>query len=93
MLEAQVTYLDGPFDPSEVHYIGWGGMPRTVKADMNMGVGVFRTPPYGIRRAIWDAAFGYVSGFRKRDILYYVLTRSLSKRIETIALDKESKRV
>lgn len=90
MLEAKIEYLDGAFDPTEVHHIGWGGKTRVVKADMNMGVGVFRTPPYGIRRAIWDAAFGYVSGFRKRDILYYVLTRSLSKRIEAAVIQRET---
>ena len=30
------------------------------------------------RRLLWDIAFGYVNGFRKRDILWYVLTRTLS---------------
>lgn len=92
MLEAEITYLDGPFDPTEVQHIGWGGKLRTVTANMDMGVGVFRTPPYGLRRAIWDAAFGYVSGFRKRDILYYILTRSLSERVETIIMQREAGR-
>lgn len=93
MLESQIVYLDGPFDPTEIQHIGWGGKTRTVTADMDMGVGVFRTPPYGLRRAIWDASFGYVSGFRKRDIIYYVLTRSLSKRVEKIAMQREADRV
>jgi hypothetical protein len=90
--EAQVTYLDGPFDPMEVNYLGWGGTHRTVTADMDLGVGVFRTAQYGLRRAIWDAAFGYVSGFRKRDIAYYIVTRSLSERIANRVMARESNR-
>lgn len=59
---------------------------------MELGRGCFRTPDYGIRRALWDAAFGYVSGFRKRDIIYYLLTRSLSPRIAARTIAAEQKR-
>lgn len=61
-----------------VDYVGFGGGTRTVETEMSLGRGVWRTPEYGLRRAVWDAAFGYVSGFRKRDIVYYVVTRSFS---------------
>lgn len=65
-----------------ITYIGLGGRTESVIADFDLGIGRFRpTHEYGIRRAIWDAAHGYVSGFRKRDIAYYLLTRSLSAHI------------
>lgn len=79
MLEAKPTPLDGEFDAHNVDHIGIFGKTRTIRADVELGYGTWRTPDYGIRRAIWDAAFGYVSGFRKRDIAYYVITRSLSR--------------
>ncbi len=69
-------------EPRESGYVGWGGTHRWVTVDLNLGLGTHRgLPKNGLRRAVWDAAMGYVSGFRKRDILYYVLTRSLSHRV------------
>lgn len=64
-----------------VAYLGFGGVDREVETDMDLGRGRWRTPDYGLRRAVWDAAHGYVSGFRKRDIAYFILTRSLSPRV------------
>lgn len=62
-----------------IHYVGWGGVTRAVEADFRLGTGASRNmKQYGIRRAIWDAAYGYVSGFRVRDIVYFIITRSLS---------------
>ncbi len=81
-----------PTDDDLVQHVGWGGTTRTVHTEMDLGRGVWRTPDYGIRRALWDAAFGYVSGFRKRDILYYVLTRSLSSRVEARVIAAEQAR-
>lgn len=64
-----------------IQYVGFGGTIRSVTTDMKLGRGVWRTPEYGLRRAVWDAAHGYVSGFRIRDIAYYLVTRSFSERI------------
>lgn len=64
--------------------VGIWGRHRETTADSDLGrggrVGV-GPDAKGLRRAAWDAAFGYVSGFRKRDIAYWVLTRSLSQRV------------
>lgn len=80
-------------DPEQVEYIGIGGTIRSVKTDMDLGVGTRRGEnQFDIRRAIWDAAFGYVSGFRKRDIIYYIVTRSLSRRLCNAVLDWEKTR-
>lgn len=74
----------------ESQYVGWGGKTATVTTNLNLGRGSFRDlPQYGIRRALWDIAFGYVSGFPKRAILYYVLTRSLNRRISRWAMRRE----
>lgn len=64
-----------------IRHVGWGGRVAKVQTDMQLGRGRRRAPDYGLRRAVWDAAFGYVSGFRVRDIAYFVLTRSLSERV------------
>ena len=67
--------------PEIVTYVGWNDKTRSVLTNTDLGRGVRCKHNYGFRRAVWDAAFGYVNGFQKRDILYYVLTRSLSKRV------------
>jgi len=73
-----------------VTYLSWRGKTKTVLTDLEMGRGSFRNlPPFGLRRAVWDAAFGYISGFPKRDILYYILTRSLNKRISHRIMARE----
>lgn len=75
---------------TESQYVGWGGTTESVTPDIMLGVGSTRgLPQYGIRRAIWDAAFGYVSGFRKRAIVYYLLTRSLNRRLSQWAMERE----
>lgn len=75
---------------SEMQYIGWGGKTRYGVADIELGQGISRgLPDYGPRRMLWDAAFGYVNGFGKRDILYYILTRSMNPRIERWAMKRE----
>lgn len=63
----------------QVTYLGFGGKTRIAETNMDLGLGRFRTPQYGFRRAFWDICHGYVSGFRKRDIAYYVMTRSFVK--------------
>lgn len=80
--------------PAAITYVGWGGVTRTVAANFQLGVGVYRPEldSSGIRRAVWDAAFGYLSGFRKRDIAYFILTRSLSRRVCRWALAREARK-
>lgn len=71
-------------------YVGWGGKTKHVQADVDLGHGTHRgIPPYGIRRMVWAAAMGYVSGFDKRDILYFLLTRCVSQRINYWTLRRE----
>lgn len=53
-------------NPVGVHYLGFGVNP------------IRYTLKHGIRRAIYDFAFGYVSGFPVRDILPWVWRFSLS---------------
>lgn len=68
-------------DGAELQGIGWGGSTRVVMGPyMHLGIGRYRggVKPTGLRMMIWDICLGYVSGFRKRDILWYVLTRSLN---------------
>ena len=73
-----------------VTFVRWGGVTGYLKTDFNMGRGRRRNGKrYGFRRAVWDAAFGYVSGFPKRDILYFVLTRSLSCKVCEFTLRRE----
>lgn len=73
-----------------ISYLGWGGKSAEVSDDFDMGRGHYRDiPAYGVRRAIWDAAYGYVNGFPKRAIAYYVLTRSLSRVVCELAMRRE----
>ena len=70
-------------------YLGWGGKTLTVETNVNLGLGRTRTPQYGLRRAWWDVCFGYVSGFKWSAILYFVVTRSLSRRVSHWAMKRE----
>lgn len=71
-------------------YVGAGGTIREIATPFDLGYGVMRASKrYGIRRAVWDIAYGYVSGFRKRDIAYFVLTRSLSGRVSRRVMQRE----
>ena len=65
--------------PSDMQWVGFGGKTKEYRGLLyELGQGVPRkVPGWGIRRAIFDLAFGYVSGFPVRDILYFVFTRSL----------------
>ncbi len=75
---------------SPITFVGWGGKIESVTDDFDMGRGHYRNiPAYGIRRAFWDAACGYVNGFPKRAILYYVLTRSLNPVVCRAVLRRE----
>lgn len=81
-----VTYMFDrirDIDNAEVHCVGWGNKTVAIPGPyLHLGFGKRRAPSFGLRRAFWDMCYGYVSGFRKRDILYYILTRSLSRRIQ-----------
>lgn len=92
MREAKMMPLTGDFDVHDVDHIGIFGKTRTIRAEVELGYGTWRTPMFGLRRAVWDAAFGYVSGFRKRDILYYVITRSLSPKVSEVVEEWEMSR-
>ncbi|MCU1418689.1 MAG: hypothetical protein JWP32_2863 [Schumannella sp.] len=77
-------------DGEKVSYIDWGGKVVTRPATVDFGYGIHRrVPAYGIRRAIFDAAFGYVNGFPARAILYYVITRDFSERFMRRTLRRE----
>lgn len=87
-----VTFTIAPIDDGPIDYVGFAGKDRSVTPSMDLGRGGRPTPDWGLRRAVFDAAFGYVSGFRKRDILYYLATRSLSPRICEAVIAWENKR-
>lgn len=72
-----------------IQYVRFGGGTGEVPTDFDMGRGRHRTPAFGLRRAVWDAAFGYISGFPLSAIVYYVATRSLHPAIERRALRRE----
>lgn len=59
--------------------IGFFGEPTEIVTDHELGRGRWYrgNPDSLITRLIYDAAWGYVSGFNKRDIAYYIVTRSL----------------
>lgn len=74
----------------DMQYLGWGGTTKHVTVDLDLGMGTHRgIPTYGLRRVVWAAAMGYVSGFDKRDILYFILTRCLSRRLSIWAMKRE----
>jgi hypothetical protein len=74
----------------EITYVGWGGRLASVQADQPLGHGSRRGYPlYGFRKALWDACFGFINGFTLRAIAYYVLTRSLNKRLHLWAMRRE----
>lgn len=91
-LRAEPTILGAVPVEGDITYVGLGGKLRSVAPSMELGQGGREAPEVGIRRAIWDMAYGYVSGFRLRDIAYYVLTRSLSLRIADRVIAWEQKR-
>lgn len=71
-------------------HIGIWGNHAVVEVNHCLGLGVKPPRGYGMRKALYEAAAGYVGGFRIRDIAYYVLTRSLSRRVCDFALRLES---
>jgi hypothetical protein len=74
----------------EITYVGWGGHLAHVTADQPLGHGSRRGyPNYGIRRAAWDACFGFVNGFGIRAIAYYTITRSLNERFHLWVMRRE----
>lgn len=77
--ECQVHFSNTSGVSMIMNHVGFGNKDRQIVADFNLGYGIFRAPDRGFRRAFWDMCFGYVSGFRKRDIFYFILTRSFRK--------------
>jgi len=73
-----------------VSYVRWGGKSASGEAQFALGYGLRPIPTkHGPRRALFDIAFGYASGFPTSAIAYYVLTRSLNSRIERWAMKRE----
>lgn len=82
-------------DRSQVPYIEPGGQVGRLRSTGDLGITAspriaMRT--YGPRQAVWDIAFGYVSGFPAGAIAYFVLTRSLSERLSRWAIRREGAR-
>jgi hypothetical protein len=67
-----------PRTDETISYVGWGSRTRTVRCDTELGLGVRRRGGW-LSNLAWVAAMGFVSGFRKRDIAYFLLTRELSE--------------
>lgn len=73
-----------------IHYVGWGGRDESRPVTMHLGYGTrTKLPSYGVRRAAFDAAFGYVNGFPFSAIAYFILTRSLNRRLSKWAMQRE----
>lgn len=76
--------------PRDQQYLGWGGKEKHVTVDLALGMGNHRRAgKYGPRRILWAAAMGYVSGFDKRDILYFLITRCISARTSRWFMERE----
>lgn len=73
-----------------VPWIKWGGGRDSAPAVVDLGYGIRPFPEgYGLRKALWDAAYGYINGFPITAIAYYTLTRSLHWRIHRWAMKRE----
>ncbi len=73
-----------------VPWIKWGGGTDSAPAVVDLGYGIKPFPEgYGLRKALWDAAYGYINGFPITAIAYYTLTRSLHWRIHRWAMKRE----
>lgn len=77
---------------TDLGYIGWNGKHQKAPITFKLGVGIgdrHKAPPYGFRRFIWSAAFGYVNGFPIPAILYFCVTRTVHWRIFRWAMHRE----
>ena len=67
-------------------YVAWGERTAEVTGKMKcLGFDygrAARLPRRGLRRAVYDFCFGYVSGFPVKDIIWYIFTRPLNPRKE-----------
>lgn len=72
------VYSDHDFHKT-LHFVGWGGKSMAVPAVWDLGITAFPLDGArrGIRRAVFDIAYGYVNGFPPSAVAWYVLTRSL----------------
>lgn len=74
-----------PLEDGEVSWRSAAGRTRTYRGPViDLGVGIPRRAhhrSWGIRRAVFDAAFGYVSGFPVRDIIPYAIRALFPTRI------------
>jgi hypothetical protein len=72
-------------------YVGWGSHRAELRTTNPVHLGFCYNPErrFGL---LWDIAFGYVSGFPVKSILWFTLTRSLpSKSMTRRILDWELK--
>lgn len=66
----------------QIPHIGFRDRERIASGTLvHLGIGIERgAPEHGLRRALEDFCHGYLAGFRVRDILFYICTRSLNYR-------------
>lgn len=62
------------FGPGEVEW-SWTGQT------MDLGMAIPRDRKYPWQWFMWDIAYGYVNGFPLGHVLYFALTRNVSKRV------------
>lgn len=70
--------------PDSIAYVTWGGRRHTATPAFDLGHSLKNPsalPRHGLRRAIYDIAYGHVNGFPATAIAYYALTRSISERV------------
>lgn len=62
--------------PDVIQFVGWGGKTARRPTTWHLGWTTADTSKLrGVRRAIFDVAYGIVNGFPASAILYYILTR------------------
>lgn len=78
-IQAQIRQTLRDLDLFErgVQHVGWGGKVATTSGDLwHLGVGARRPGEPGW---FFHFCYGYVNGFKVRDIFYYLLTRHTFK--------------
>lgn len=78
-----MCYHEWSRTPDHIAYVTWGGRVhhRPPTFDLGHSIAPLDGPRYGLRRALFDAAYGHVNGYPFSAVLYFVLTRSLSKTV------------
>lgn len=79
---------DGTQDAGDMQWRRADGSTGTYEGPLfDLGYGIpRRIPAYGLRRSLFDLAFGYVSGFPVRDIIPFTLRSLLPSKPATVTL-------